>query len=1054
MGNINVKFIDKNYDIPEDILQYIELLKMAESVKEQLIRDFVREVTKSENGLIGDDDMTVSINKQINRFITKLCENGIYDRTVTDYLRNNKGKQLISDVNKAALNKMKSILIREMDEWQSGFESALDKKEASVTGMGFSIWSGSFVNHAIYAAMQASTINKQEKAANREYQKDMDALRSGLDSKYGGERSSYIKNDYIPNMEIALTVFSYELLDKYISDLIEHSIFDKNVLSFVDISRSNELLDNLKLSENKKAILENAFLACPYNTAVYMGAMRYELLDIDTFQTAKAFKCDDTIISFLESHWGEVSYPKKFDINYHCIDLLALYTGKDSKDILRDYTKYYANSIVSAYSKIANMCSNEDLCNKAIRNLSDNELLSGKNVAIGFAQAKVNSIVPDSVWKQLVNSCGHTDLFEKIKGVAPKNIEINTKSDIDSYFIEQLSANFEVAREKLSIIIKNRNAEKEKREKEEAELKERAKQKRKKYIKMLTIITSIVIVIIGVFACLFEFLIIPSGHYKSAVKMYDQGKYEDALDIFQTMQDYKDSHEYIVNCYMFLGDYKSAIAYNDTNTEIVIPNGIKHIKADAFCNAENITSVVIPNSVTVIESNAFNGCASLTKVTIPSSVTHIENGAFDNCDSLVDVHISDLVNWCHIKFEDLTSSPMHYGDNLYLNGELLTEITIPNELTKINEYTFASWDCLVSISIGDNIIDIDSSAFSFCDNLKKVILPNTITNIKESTFDNCDNLVDITIPSKVKNIEEYAFSDCNSLTNIIIPNNVETIGKSAFANCDNLTDFSFPNGIKTISAFMFYPSNSLTVVKIPNSVKKIEEWAFRECPKLSTIEFAGTINEWRSIEKDEEWDIETDGYTICCIDGEISASQNALLECKVGDIITFGSYEQDGNSNNGTEDIEWVVLERKENQALIISQYCIDQKPFNDTFSPVLWANCSLRKWLNGHFYNVAFSKEEQAKIISSNISTEGKNTTDKIFLLSEEEAVKHFDTDYDRKADATEYVSTSHCYWLLRTTGSVSNVAHVDYNGKVGYYENVDRNYWVRPAMWIEISN
>lgn len=532
MSNLTVKFIDKEYSIPEDVLLYIDLLKLTDSVKEQLVRDFVREVSKSENGLIGDEDMSASINRQINRFISKLCENNIYNRTATDYLRNNKGKQLISDVNKAALNKMKSLLIREMDEWQSGFESALDKKEASVTGMGFSIWSGSFVNHAIYAAMQASTINKQEQAANKEYQKDMDALRSGLDAKYGSERSYYIKNDYIPNMETALTIFSYDLLDKYVSDLIENGKFDKSALSFVDISRSNELLDNLKLSENKQAILENAFLSCPYNAAVYMATMRYDLLDYDTFQSAKLFKCDNTIISFLEGHWGEVSYPNKFDINYPCIDLLALYTDKNSKDILHDYTKYYANSVVSAYSKIANMCTNEDLCSKAIRELSDNELLSGKNVAIGMAQAKVNSIVPDSIWKQLVNSCCHTDLFDKIKEVAPKNIEINTKSDIDAYFIEQLSIKFKIARQSIVAKINAQKEAEEKRKSIEAQKQAEAAVTRKNKIKKAIIIGAILVVILSITTIVAN-VIKTSLHYKEQLSIiessYMDGGYESAV---------------------------------------------------------------------------------------------------------------------------------------------------------------------------------------------------------------------------------------------------------------------------------------------------------------------------------------------------------------------------------------------------------------------------------------------------------------------------------------------------------------------------------------------
>lgn len=1059
MGNITVKFIGKEYSIPEDVLTYIELLDFTNSIQTQLKNSFVRklrnELDKGNVGCLDDEIMAPDIEQQTGKFIAKLTNYGIFDRTINDYLCKNEGYKLISKVNASALAEAKRALNQQMSDWLQGYEDAVQKKDASVTGLGFSIWSGSFVNHAIYAAMEASKVNAQEKAAAKEYQRDMAELDARLESRKSEEEKRYIANTYIPNMEAAITVFAYELLDTYISDLIKNGKMDKDTLKYINIDRSNDLLKNLTLSSNKEEILYRAFEACPYNLQVYSRALNYGLLDYESYKTAEYFKQEKNIIFSLVSNLGDLEYPKKFKINYDVAEKMAEFTQSDVVTILQAKTKEYVSALITAYQNAFELITNKEQCFKILRGLSESSLLAGEVISSSTAQAQVNSIVTVSTWNQLVNQCGYIDLLEKIKAFLPPDVQLQTKSEIDDFLIKKITINFEEARQKLLVIIKNRNEENEKRAKEEADRKEIEKQKRKRYIKLFATIMPIIIVIICVFVCLFKFLIIPSGHYKSAVEMYNQGKYEKAIDIFQTMQDYKDSHEYIVNCYMFLGDYKSAIAYNDTknNKEIVIPNGIARIKADAFCNAENITSVVIPDSVTVIESNAFMGCDSLTRVTIPSSITHIENGAFDNCDSLVDVHISDLVKWCHIEFEDLTSSPMHYGDNLYLNGELLTEIDIPDNLTKINEYTFASWDCLISVSIGDNIIEIDSRAFSFCDNLKKVILPNTITNIKESTFNNCNSLVNITIPSKVKDIGENAFNDCNSLTNVIIPNNVENIGKSAFANCDNLTEFSFPDGIKTISAFMFYPSNSLTVVKIPNSVKRIEEWAFRECSKLSTIEFAGTINEWRAIEKDEEWDVETDGYTICCTDGEISASQNALLECKVGDIITFGSYEQDGNSSNGAEDIEWVVLERKGNRALVISQYCIERKSFNDTFSSVLWENCTLRNWLNKSFLNTAFSDNEQTKIISSNISTDGRNTTDKVFLLSEDEATKYFETDYDRKTDATEHLSTSDCYWLLRNTGSVSNVAYVDADGTVGYYENVDRNWWVRPAMWIDIS-
>lgn len=475
MSILTVKFIDKEYTIPKDVLTYIDLLKFTDSVQKTLTSAFVRklknEIAKDNIGLLGDEDLATEIEQQVSKFIAKLCDNGIFTRTIGDYLKNNKGYQLYSDVNKSALEKMKSILIQEMDAWQAGYENAVNKAESNITGMGFSIWSGSFVNHAIYAAMEASTINKQEKEAQAQYQKDMNDLRSRLDSQYGGEKSNYINNTYIPNMEAALTVFAYELLDKYVNDLIANDKFDRKTLEFVDISRSNDLLKNLTLSENKKAILENAFLACPYNIAVYMQAMKYELLDFDSFQTAKIFKQSDEIISFLKSSWGEVSYPTKFDINYHCINMLSLFTEKPATELLHSRTEQYVVGIVKAYSRVADMLANKDLCYKVIREFDDTSILAGNAISKGKAHSYVDSIVTPNIWNQLVDKCGQVDLLERIKTLVPSDLQVYTKRDVDEYFIEQLLSNFEEARENIIVKI---NAKKE------AEEKRRIEQERQK----------------------------------------------------------------------------------------------------------------------------------------------------------------------------------------------------------------------------------------------------------------------------------------------------------------------------------------------------------------------------------------------------------------------------------------------------------------------------------------------------------------------------------------------------------------------------------------------
>ena len=477
MNNIAVKFIGKEYSIPKDVITYIDLLDFADNVQKQLMADFISiikgRIQNKNVGLIDDEDLRAQIEKQVGRFIAKLCDQGIFTRTVNDYLNGNKGYEYFSKVNKAALEKVKSFLMQRLDSLQEGYEDAVQRAESHVTGMGFSIWSSSFVNHAIYAAMEASTINKQEKEASARYQKEVSELCSKLESEYDRATSQYINNEYIPNMEAALTVLAYELLDKYVNDLIANGKFDSKTLDYVDIGRSNDLLKNLTLSNNKQAVLENAFAACPYNIAVYMQAMKYDLLDYDSFQTAKVFKQDHHVLSFFRESWGEVSFPTKFNINYHCINVWASLTGKSSADLLRGLTEQYATGILKAYSRVANIMADKSACRKIIGELREDAILSGASICVGKAREYVEPIVNTSIWEQLTEKCGHTDLLARIKRSFSSVEELQSKKDFDSSVTEQLAARFEDARKELAEQIEARRAEEERqrleREKQKAE---------------------------------------------------------------------------------------------------------------------------------------------------------------------------------------------------------------------------------------------------------------------------------------------------------------------------------------------------------------------------------------------------------------------------------------------------------------------------------------------------------------------------------------------------------------------------------------------------------
>ncbi len=191
----------------------------------------------------------------------------------------------------------------------------------------------------------------------------------------------------------------------------------------------------------------------------------------------------------------------------------------------------------------------------------------------------------------------------------------------------------------------------------------------------------------------------------------------------------------------------------------------------------------------------------------------------------------------------------------------------------------------------------------------------------------------------------------------------------------------------------------------------------------------------------------------------------------VGDTYLFGTYEQDNDPSNGTEPIEWQVLEKNGSRLLLISTKGLDGRVYHDTADPVTWETCSLRSWLNHEFLTKAFTSDEQNRIQTVTVTTDrdpdrdtdpGNPTEDKIFVLSTQEAEKYFASDYERRCEPTEYTKDKGVFadmvtgcssWWLRSPGMVQYYsAKVFTDGEIfASGEQVNNTFSVRPVLWLD---
>jgi hypothetical protein len=292
-----------------------------------------------------------------------------------------------------------------------------------------------------------------------------------------------------------------------------------------------------------------------------------------------------------------------------------------------------------------------------------------------------------------------------------------------------------------------------------------------------------------------------------------------------------------------------------------------------FYNCTSLTSIVIPETLTTLNNSFLNGCTSLTSIDLPETVTVLNDSALRNT-AITEIDFSNFTQIGSSSFRDCK--------------QLISDIDAPNLIT-LGSRAFQDCTSIKKVLNLGNITAFTTSTeggfkrgvFDGCTSLEEVTLPNTLTIMTGYTFASCSNLKTVTGNPIVAEIGMRTFERCTSLETIpnsLLSSYTTSIETRAFVGCVklNVTELNLPNlmtlgggafgycekleritNLGSVTALAYYHNDygtygrngefegciNLTDVNLPNTITKFDQNTFNMCSKLKNINIPTSLNE-------------------------------------------------------------------------------------------------------------------------------------------------------------------------------------------------------------------
>lgn len=327
-------------------------------------------------------------------------------------------------------------------------------------------------------------------------------------------------------------------------------------------------------------------------------------------------------------------------------------------------------------------------------------------------------------------------------------------------------------------------------------------------------------------------------------------------------------------------------AFNECSSliSIIFPENLESIGDYAFFRCSSLKDVVLPKGLYSIGQRAFQECSKLNSIEFPTSIRKIGHAIFLN-SSVKNIYLQDLAAWCAVITE---TSVFINADNVYLKGERIDRLDIPNGVTRVNRNAFEGLKCINTISLPSTLESIGEYAFYGCEFsnlyindikswckviietgnfkgfdrlyvgdelLKTLVVPDGITRVYDNVFKGIKSIQEVQFPQSLVSLGNNAFSQCEGIKSVCLPGNTGSVGENCFAGCSSLEEIIVESGEKSLSIKI--TSFKGCPVKKVCLYRNVSEDAFQNLASINHVEIGDKVDDCRSFKWKAYSDLQT-----------------------------------------------------------------------------------------------------------------------------------------------------------------------------------------------------